>query len=167
MAQGSVTDMQKINKTTSAPIAAVFFMLSLAIMPFSLKVVGFTLSLNPSMAAVVDVWNQIAWSFGSRNQPSSSAELLAINILNSDEASDAPSEPAIENSLLANLSEQESDRAYQPALSNAEVESAEAQAFVASAPQAARLKSKSHPAHSLKRVETLSYYLAIQDRIER
>jgi hypothetical protein len=169
MAQGSVTVMQKINKTTSAPIAAAFFVLSLAIMPFSLKVVGFTLSLNPSMSAVVDVWNQIAWSFGSKNQPSSATELLAINMLTSDEAPDASSETASESSSLANLKEPEANPAYQLALSSAEVEGAEvedakAERFVASAPQPMRLKSKPH---SVKRVAAESYYLAIQDRIGR
>ena len=167
MAQGSVTEMQRINKTTSAPIAAAFFILSLVIMPFSVRVVGFTLSLNPSMSAVVDVWNQIAWSFGGRNQPSTAAELLAINILTSEDASDAPSETASEVSLLATLKESGADLVYEPVPSAAEVEGAEVEGFVASAPQAVRLKSKSHSTHSVKRVETQSYYLAIQDRIGR
>ena len=151
--------MQKTNKT-SAPIAAAFFIVSLAIMPFSLKVVGLTLSLNPSLSAVVDVWNQIAGSFGNIDQQSASAELLAISKLVSDEAASAAADSQGESALLASLQRPEIEQAIEPRLSVAEVEG-----FDAAAPQAKSLKSASRSACSVKRVTAGAYYKAIQARI--
>ena len=153
--------MQKTNKT-SAPIAAAFFILSLAIMPFSLKAVGLTLSLNPSMSAVVDVWDQVAGSFGNLHQPSASAELLAISKLVSGEATTSTVDSASENTLLASLEQPVIEQVYEPQLSAVEVE-----AFDGSIPQAKCLKSMSRLTHSVKRVDSGSYYRAIQARIER
>jgi hypothetical protein len=161
MAQGSGAEMQKINRTTSAPLAAAFFVLSLAIMPFSLKVVRLTISLNPSLSAVVQVWNQIAGSFGSEYQPPTAAELIAIRNLNSNGAPDAVIEPANGSSLLAKLNQAELGEMYQPQFSDVEVEE-----FPASTPQAKSLKPASHPAGSIKRAGADSYYMHVQARIE-
>jgi hypothetical protein len=153
--------MQKTNKT-SAPIAAAFFIVSLAIMPFSLKAVGLTLSLNPSMSAVVDVWNQVAGSFGNVHQPSASAELLAINKLFSDEGSSPTADSSSETTLLASLNHTEVEQAYEAKLSAAEIEAVDA-----TAPQSRNLKATAHSAHQVKRVDAGSYYRAIQARIEQ
>jgi hypothetical protein len=152
--------MQKINKTTSAPLAAAFFVLSLAIMPFSLKVVGLTLSLNPSMYAVVDVWNQVAGSFGSEYQPATSAELLALSNLDSNGASDVTVDSASGISMLAKLERVETEQIYQPQFSAIEAEGLET-----SAPQARSLKATPNRCHTLKRVGADSYYREIQARI--
>jgi hypothetical protein len=154
--------MQKINKTTSAPLAAAFFALSLAIMPFSLKVVGLTLSLNPSMYAVVDVWNQIAGSFGSGYQPATSAELIAISNLDSNKASDATMDAANGISLLAKLEQIEPEQNYQPQFSAIEAENLDA-----SAPQVKSVKVASPRCHTVKRVGADSYYREIQARISQ
>lgn len=154
--------MQNINRKTSAPLAAAFFVLSLAIMPFSLKVVGFTLSLNPSMSAVVDVWNQIAGNFGSEHQPATPAELLAISNLDSNESSEAAVTPVVGNSLLARLEQDEPVEIYQQRFSAIEVED-----FDAGRPQAKSPKAPSRLARSAKRADVVSYYTEVQARIEQ
>jgi hypothetical protein len=159
MAQGSGAVMQKINKT-SAPIAAAFFVFSLAIMPFSLKVVGFTLSISPSMSAVVDVWNQIAGSYGSGHQ-SAAAELIAISNLYSIEASDPAIDDASGDSLLASLQKPDGEELYQVELV------AEAEAFDGLATRSENIKPVARPAHTVKRADAESYYMAIRAGIER
>lgn len=154
--------MQKINKTTSAPLAAAFFALSFAIMPFSLKVVGFTLSLNPSMSAAIDVWNQMAGSFGAGHQPATPAELMAINDLDSNGASDATAEPVSQNSLLAKLDLVEPGLAHQHQFLAAEVEGS-----CPNAPKAKSLKAAAPPARSVKYAGVDSYYKQIQVSLER
>ncbi|HEX8088227.1 MAG TPA: hypothetical protein VF762_05205 [Blastocatellia bacterium] len=151
--------MQKINKTTSAPLAGAFFVLSLAIMPFSLKIVGFTVSLNPSLLAVVDVWNQIAGSYGGGHQPVTSAELLAISNLDSNETSDVATEG---NSLLARLDQDEPAEMYLSQFSAVEIEE-----INADAPRARTPKTTSHATHSVKRAGVDSYYREVRVRIER
>ncbi|MFP5261675.1 MAG: hypothetical protein ACLGJB_07195 [Blastocatellia bacterium] len=151
--------MQKINKTTSAPLAGAFFVLSLAIMPFSLKAVGFTVSLNPSLSAVVDVWNQVAGSYGGGHQPATSAELLAISSLDSDEAPAAATEG---NPLLARLDQDGPAEMYMPRFSAIEVEDINAGAPGPRAP-----KAMPRAARSVKRAGADSYYREIQVRIER
>lgn len=151
--------MQKINKTTSAPLAGAFFVLSLAIMPFSLKVVGFTIGLNPSLSAVVDVWNQIAGNYGGGHHPATSAELLAISNLDSNEASDAETAG---NSLLAKLDQGGTAEMYLPRFSAVEIED-----IKADAPRPRKPRATSHSAHSVKRAGVDSYYMEIQVRIEQ
>jgi hypothetical protein len=154
--------MQKINRTTSAPLAAGFIILSLAIMPFSLRVVGFTLSLNPSLSAVVDVWNQIAGNFGGGHQSATPAELLAISNLDSNEASEAAAQPAVGSPLLARLEQPEPVEMYQPQFSAIEVEDLDA-----GRSQARGLKAPARSAQSVKRAGTASYYTEVRARIEQ
>lgn len=154
--------MQKINRATSAPIAAAFFILSFATLPISLKVVGFALSLNPSMSAVVDVWNQIAGNFGGGYQPPTSAELIAINNLDSNKELDKAIEPARASSVLAKLEETKVAEAYQIQFPDVEIEGLDA-----TATRAKSMKAEPRPAQRGKRAGSGAYYREIQARIEQ
>jgi hypothetical protein len=91
--------MRTNHKSSSTPLATTFLLLSLAIVPVSMKATGF----SPNLSAVVDAWNQIAGVFGDGYQAAQTTELLALN---QSEASQTPapaSDSCCRNTLLATL----------------------------------------------------------------
>jgi hypothetical protein len=83
--------MQTDNKKHSNYYAMGLLLVSLTITPFSLKAIGF----SPNFSAGVDAWRQIASVFGESHQPATSAELLALNDLNTVQPNDAQPEPCL------------------------------------------------------------------------
>src|SRR6185503_8783510 len=62
-----------------------------------------SIGLSPSLTAGIDAWRQISSLFGDNHQPVTSSELLALNNLNSDDATTVDSSNGIEQSLIAEL----------------------------------------------------------------
>jgi hypothetical protein len=83
--------MQTDNKKHSNYYAMGLLLVSLTITPFSLKAIGF----SPNLSAGVDAWRQIASVFGESHQPATSAELMALNDLNTAQPNDAQPEPSL------------------------------------------------------------------------
>ena len=91
--------MQRTNKKNATYMGMAFLFLSVTITPLSLKSIG----LSPSLTAGIDAWRQISSVFGDNHQPVTSSELLALNNLNSDDATTVDSSNGIEQSLIAEL----------------------------------------------------------------
>lgn len=91
--------MQGTNKKSATYMGMAFLFLSATITPLSLKSIG----LSPSLTAGIDAWRQISSVFGDSHQPVTSSELLALNRLNSDDATSIDSSNGIEQSLIAEL----------------------------------------------------------------
>lgn len=70
--------MQTVNKKHGNYYAMALLLVSLTITPVSLKALGVSLNL----AAGVDAWRQLASVFGESHQPATTAELMALNDLN-------------------------------------------------------------------------------------
>lgn len=71
--------MQRLNKPAQAPLGTVFFLfVSLAIIPVSLRAAGLQMGLSPRLSAAIDIWRQIAQSFGPNYEPGSGSELAAL-----------------------------------------------------------------------------------------
>jgi len=63
---------------SAAPLGLALFFLSLAIVPVSLRVAGYDVSLSPSLAAAVEAWRGIAGILGNSSQSASDTELSLI-----------------------------------------------------------------------------------------
>lgn len=71
--------MQRLNKPAHAQLGTVFFLfVSLAIIPVSLKAAGLQMGFSPRLSAAIDIWRQIAQSFGPNYEPGSGSELAAL-----------------------------------------------------------------------------------------
>lgn len=71
--------MQRFHKPAHAPLGTVFFLfISLAIIPVSLKAAGLQMGLSPRLSAAIDIWRQIAQSFGPNYEAGSAPELAAL-----------------------------------------------------------------------------------------
>lgn len=62
----------------NAPLGLALFFLSLAVVPVSLGVAGYDVSLSPSLSAAVEAWRNIAGVLGTNSQPSSDTELSLV-----------------------------------------------------------------------------------------
>lgn len=77
--------MQRLNKPAHAPLGTAFFLfISLAIIPVSLKAAGLQMGFSPRLSAAIDIWRQVAQSFGPNYEPGSGSELAAL--ISSDSA---------------------------------------------------------------------------------
>ncbi|MFY9609987.1 MAG: hypothetical protein WAU45_15375 [Blastocatellia bacterium] len=63
---------------SSAPLGLALFFLSLAIVPVSLRVAGYDVSVSPSLSAAVEAWRGIAGVLGNTSQPVSESELALV-----------------------------------------------------------------------------------------
>ena len=81
--------MQTVNKKHGNYYAMALLLVSLTITPFSLKALG----ISPNLSAGVDAWRQIASLFGESQPPATSAELLALNDLNTAQPENSQPEP--------------------------------------------------------------------------
>lgn len=63
---------------SSAPLGLALFFLSLAIVPVSLRVAGYDVSVSPSLSAAVEAWRTIAGVLGNSSQPVSERELSLV-----------------------------------------------------------------------------------------
>ena len=71
--------MQRLNKPAHAPLGTAFFLfISLAIIPVSLRAAGLQMGFSPRLSAAIDIWRQIAQSFGPNYEPGSGSELAAL-----------------------------------------------------------------------------------------
>lgn len=61
-----------------APLGLAVFFLSLAIVPVSLRVAGYDVSVSPSLSAAVEAWRGIAGVLGNSSQPASDTELSLV-----------------------------------------------------------------------------------------
>lgn len=70
----------KMYKTdrSSAPLGLGLFFLSLAIVPVSLRVAGYDVSVSPSLSGAVEAWRAIAGALGNSSQPVSENELSLV-----------------------------------------------------------------------------------------
>lgn len=70
----------KMYKTdrSSAPLGLGLFFLSLAIVPVSLRVAGYDVSVSPSLSGAVEAWRAIAGVLGNSSQPVSESELSLV-----------------------------------------------------------------------------------------
>jgi len=89
--------MSTRQKTNGAHFGMAFLLLSLTIVPVSMKVIGF----SPRLGAIVDAWHQIAGVFGDGNQPAADSELLALNQPNVDQTPFPAQENTCQQGLLA------------------------------------------------------------------
>ena len=95
--------MQKINKTTSTPLTMAFLLLSVALLPFSMKVVGFDINLSLRVGAVVDAWTNVAGVFVVGYHPFSVASWSSLDSLNSSDSPESVPESGEQCSLIAQL----------------------------------------------------------------
>jgi len=85
--------MQRLNKPAHAPLGTAFLLfVSLAIIPVSLKAAGLQVGFSPRLSAAIDIWRQIAQSFGPNYEPGSGSELAVL--ISSESAESAPSTAA-------------------------------------------------------------------------
>jgi hypothetical protein len=63
---------------SSAPLGLGLFFLSLAIVPVSLRVAGYDVSVSPSLSGAVEAWRGIAGALGNSSQPVSESELSLV-----------------------------------------------------------------------------------------
>ena len=138
--------MQRTNKKNATYMGMAFLFLSVTITPLSLKSIG----LSPSLTAGIDAWRQISSVFGDSHQPVTSSELLALNSLNSDDATTVDSSNGIEQSLIAEL------QAETKADSNLQVSTVELQAKETGNRQKRCSKSANQSLRAVKRVEIAS-----------
>jgi hypothetical protein len=62
--------MQRLNKSQNAPVStALYLVLGLAILPFSLRFAGIQLPINPSLSGAMDAWQQISEIFAASQNP--------------------------------------------------------------------------------------------------
>ncbi len=88
--------MQRLNRSTHAPIGTAFFLvLGLAILPVSLRVAGVQISFSPRLSAAMDVWQQMAEVFGASYHPSTSGDPSVVR----DSEADPPTQ--IDNSVCS------------------------------------------------------------------
>lgn len=95
--------MQKINKTTSTPLTMAFLLLSVALLPFSMKAVGFEINLSPRVGAVVDVWTDVAGVFVVGYHPFSVGSWSSLDNLNNSVSPESAPEDGEQCSLIAQL----------------------------------------------------------------
>src|SRR5215213_3689334 len=95
--------MQKINKTTSTPLTMAFVFLSVALLPFSMKAVGFDINLSPRVGAVVEAWTQVAGVFVVGYHPFSASAWSSLDDLNSSDTPESAPENGEQCNLLAQL----------------------------------------------------------------
>lgn len=138
--------MQRTNKKNATYMGMAFLFLSVTITPLSLKSIG----LSPSLTAGIDAWRQISSVFGDNHQPVTSSELLALNNLNSDDATTVDSSNGIEQSLIAEL---QAETIEAPSLQSSAVE---LQAKESGNRQKCCSKSASQSPRIVKRVEIAS-----------
>lgn len=71
--------MQRLNRTTHAPVGTAFFLfLALAILPVFLRMAGVQVSFSPRLSAAMDAWQQITEVFGASYQPGANAGLSVV-----------------------------------------------------------------------------------------
>lgn len=63
---------------SSAPLGLALFFLTLAIVPVSLRVAGYDVSVSPSLSAAVEAWRGIAGVLANSSQPVSESELSLV-----------------------------------------------------------------------------------------
>jgi hypothetical protein len=80
-----------------------FLLLSVALLPFSMKAVGFGINLGPRVCAVVDAWTEVAGVFVVGYHPFSVASWSALNNLNSSDSPESVPESGEQCSLIAQL----------------------------------------------------------------
>ncbi len=132
-----------------------FLFLSVTITPLSLKSIG----LSPSLTAGIDAWRQISSVFGDSHQPVTSSELLALNNLNSDDATSVDSSNGIEQSLIAEL-QAEIPQSYTLQLSGAELQPSELQAKETNNRQRRCPKAAAQSLRAVSRIETHTVEIA-------
>lgn len=95
--------MQKINKTTSTPLTMAFLLLSLALLPFSMRAVGFEININPRVGAVVAAWTDVAGVFVVGYHPFSVASWSSLDNLGNSDSPESVPESGEQCSLIAQL----------------------------------------------------------------
>ncbi|SRR5258708_18476846 len=71
--------MQRFNRSAHTPLGTAFFLfVSLAIIPVSLKAAGLQLGFSPRLSAALDIWRQIAQTFGPNYEAGSGSDLAAF-----------------------------------------------------------------------------------------
>ncbi len=93
--------MSTKHKSSAAPLAKTFLILSLVIVPVSMKATGF----KPNLSGLVDAWSQLAGVFSNGYQPRSTNELLALNQTDEDWRQDPASESGCTKGMLARAQE--------------------------------------------------------------
>jgi hypothetical protein len=89
--------MSAKHKTNATHFGMTFLLLSLTIIPVSMKAAGFDLKFS----ALVTAWSQIAGVFGDGHQPMAATELLALNQPASDDGVVPVKAPSSREGLLA------------------------------------------------------------------
>ena len=68
--------MQRFNKSAHAPVGTAFLLvLGLAILPFSLRLAGIQVMINPRISGAMDAWEQVSEAFAASFHPGLSADL--------------------------------------------------------------------------------------------
>ena len=89
---------------SSAPLGLAVFFLSLAIVPVSLRIAGYDVSVSPSLAAAVEAWRGIAGVLGNSSQPASDTELALVKKYSFAEETSQPTEqPVVEEACSKSM----------------------------------------------------------------
>jgi hypothetical protein len=71
--------MQRFNRSAHTPLGTAFFLfVGLAIIPVSLKAAGLQVGFSPRLSAAIDIWRQVAQTFGPNYEAGSSSDLAAL-----------------------------------------------------------------------------------------
>lgn len=86
---------------SSAPLGLAVVFLSLAIVPVSLRVAGYDVSISPSLSAAVEAWRGIAGVLGNSSQPVSDTELSLVKKYSFAEETPQPAEQPVAAELCS------------------------------------------------------------------
>lgn len=87
---------------SSAPLGLALLFLSLAIVPVTLRVAGYDVSISPSLSAALEAWSSVAGVLGNSSQPATDTELSLVKKYSFAEE---PAAPAPEQAVVETFSE--------------------------------------------------------------
>jgi len=77
---------------TSAPLGLALLFLSLAIVPVTLRIAGYEVSVSPSLSAAIEAWRSVAGVLGNSSQPISDTELSLVKKYSFAEGEEVPAQ---------------------------------------------------------------------------
>ncbi|HWN99797.1 MAG TPA: hypothetical protein VNS63_11055 [Blastocatellia bacterium] len=83
---------------SSAPLGLAVLFISLAIVPVSLRMAGYEVSISPSLSAAVEAWRGIAGALGNGSQSGSATELSLVKKYSFAETTTSAQEPVVTES---------------------------------------------------------------------
>ena len=77
---------------SSAPLGLGLLFLSLAIVPVTLRIAGYEVSVSPSLSAAIEAWRSVAGVLGNTSQPVSDTELSLVKKYSFAEGDETPAQ---------------------------------------------------------------------------